>query len=140
MYIVRAERLGEARCTAHLRKLRDGDGWRWTLSGTTIREVAADSSPPSGFSRPDADINVVMLLDWHDILPAAIRSLTPLHQEIITHLMNRPGKQRPSCTYAAKNWGIDRDTFEVELQSAFLALRQYMKRYGLTGLSDLALR
>jgi hypothetical protein len=46
-------------------------------------------------------INLVMLLAfWDELLAAEIRTLTPLHQEIVAHLMNRPGKQRPSCADA----------------------------------------
>ena len=55
-----------------------------------------------------ADVNLIMLFTtWDEILPTAIRSLTPLHQEIIGHLMTRPGRQRPSSAHAVRTWGLD---------------------------------
>jgi len=40
-----------------------------------------------------------MIFEWCQILPAAIESLPPLHQELVIYVMAIPGKKRFSPQY-----------------------------------------
>ncbi len=87
-----------------------------------------------------AEINLHMLLDWSDILPAAIASLSPLRQEIVIYILRQPGRQRPSYAHALRTWSLDRKQFDIELHAAYSGIRQYLRRYGLDASSDLQFR
>ena len=65
------------------------------------------------------------------------QSLTPLHREIVTTILNLPGKRRLTYKHALETWGLDRKEFKAELDAAFEAIRLYLKRLGLTSSSDL---
>ena len=78
-----------------------------------------------------------MIFTWTEILPAAIRSLSPLHQEIVGHVMEVPGKKRRSSAPARQAWNLDRDGFNRELGFALAALRLYFRRNGITSAADL---
>jgi hypothetical protein len=78
-----------------------------------------------------------VIYDWSEILPGAIESLPPLHQELVLYVMAIPGKKRPSYTHAAKTWALGREQFDMELEFAFNAIRLYLKRFGLASMSDL---
>ena len=78
-----------------------------------------------------------MIFDWSQILPGAIESLPPLRQELVTYVMAIPGKKRPSYTHAKKTWALGRNEFDAELESAFDAIRLYLRRFGLASSSDL---
>ena len=90
--------------------------------------------PPFG-SRPV--INPCMVFTWTEILPAAIRSLSPLHQEVVGHVMELPGKKQRSSAHARQALNLDRDGFKRELGCALAALRLYFRRYGITTAVDL---
>ena len=72
-------------------------GSRWICDASKDRKVnprqrcggrvRVHRGPPPG-SRPV--INSCMVFTWTEILPAAIRSLPPLHQEIVGHVMELP--------------------------------------------------
>ena len=78
-----------------------------------------------------------MVLYWNEILPAAIESLPPLHREIITYIMNLPGKQRRSYKHALEEWNLSRDEFDAEVEYAYSALRRHLRRHGLVNSGDL---
>ena len=78
-----------------------------------------------------------MILTWTEALPAAIRSLPPLHQEIVGHVMELPGKKERSSALARRAWNLDRDGFNQECGCALAALRLYFRRYGMTSAADL---
>jgi hypothetical protein len=81
-----------------------------------------------------------VIFTWTEILPAAIRSLSPLHQEIVGHVMEVPGKKRRSSAPARQAWNLDRDGFNRELGFALAALRLYLRRYGIASAADLDIR
>jgi hypothetical protein len=78
-----------------------------------------------------------MILAWTEILAAAIRSLSPLHQEIVGHMMELPGKKHRSSAHARGAWNLDRDGFNREVGCALAALRLYFRRFGITSAADL---
>ena len=78
-----------------------------------------------------------MVFTWTEVLPAAIRSLPPLHQEIVGHIMELPGKNQRSYAHARRAWNLDRNGFTRELGCALSALRLYFQRYGITSAADL---
>ena len=78
-----------------------------------------------------------MIFDWSQILPNAIESLPSLQRELVCYVMAIPGKKRTSYTLAKKTWALDRDQFDIELVSAFAAIRLYLLRYGIDSPSDL---
>jgi hypothetical protein len=78
-----------------------------------------------------------MVFTWTEVLPAAIRSLPPLHQEIVGHIMELPGKNQRSYAHARRAWNLDRDGFNRELGCALAALRQYLRGQGITSAADL---
>jgi hypothetical protein len=78
-----------------------------------------------------------MVFAWTEILPAAIRSLPPLHQEIVRHVMEIPGTKGRSYAHARRTWNLDRNGFNLELGCALAALRLYFRRYGITSAADL---
>jgi hypothetical protein len=84
-----------------------------------------------------ADINVLVLFDWSDILPHAIGSLSPLHREIVTYILNRPGRRRPPYTHALREWNLDRDQLDAEMEAAYRGIRQFLRRQGISNSSDL---
>ncbi|MCZ2152984.1 MAG: hypothetical protein LC114_03615 [Bryobacterales bacterium] len=81
-----------------------------------------------------------MIFTWDQILPSAVESLPPLHQEIVMYLMAQPGKKRLSYAHAMKTWGLDREQFDRELGNALGAMRRYLRRLGLRSACDLELR
>jgi hypothetical protein len=78
-----------------------------------------------------------MVFTWTEVLPAAIRSLPPLHQQIVLHMMELPGKKQRSYAHARRAWNLDRDGFNRELGCAIAAVRLYLERYGITSAADL---
>lgn len=78
-----------------------------------------------------------MIFTWTEILPAAIRSLPPVHQEIVGHVMELPNKKQRSSAHARQAWNLDSDGFKRELGCALAALRLYFRRYGITSAADL---
>jgi hypothetical protein len=81
-----------------------------------------------------------MILDWEEVLPTAIKDLNPFQQEIIGYILTLPGKGRPTSTHAKRKWGLNKDQFNHELQSAFSALRDSLKRRGIHKQTDLDMR
>ena len=79
----------------------------------------------------------VIIYEWQEILPVAILSLNPLHRDIVKYVMNQPGKRRPSYKHAQTTWNLDRDQFDAELRYAYRAIRQYLRRFGLTNSREL---
>ena len=88
----------------------------------------------------DAAINPLVIFAWNEILPAAIETLPPLRRELVGYVMGQPGKQRLSYAYAMRTWGLSREQFTVELQSAYSAIRLYLGRHGITNAADLESR
>jgi hypothetical protein len=78
-----------------------------------------------------------MVFTWTEILPAAIRSLPPLNQEIVGHMMELPGKKQRNSAHARRAWDLDREGFNRELGCALAALRLYFRRCGITSAADL---
>ncbi len=78
-----------------------------------------------------------MLTSWQELLPSALDDLNPLHRDILSYIMNLPGKQRISYAHAERTWSLDRATFDAEVAYACSSVRQRLKRYGLTGSGDL---
>jgi len=78
-----------------------------------------------------------MVFTWTEVLPAAIRSVSPLHQEIVGHIMELPGTKERSYAHARQAWNLDRDGLNRELGCALAALRRYLRRYGITSAADL---
>jgi hypothetical protein len=78
-----------------------------------------------------------VILTWTEILPAAIRSLSPLHQEIVEHVMETPGTKGRSSAHARQAWNLDRAALNRELGCALAALRLYFRRNGITSAADL---
>lgn len=104
-------------------------------SASTLRVIGMTPRSPQ---RPIGSIiNVVMIFEWNEVLPAAIENLTPLHQELIVYIMGQPGKRRPSYTHAHRRWNLNCDQFNAELQYAYSAIRHYLRRFGLTTSADL---
>ena len=90
--------------------------------------------------RPHIDmINGCMFTHWQELLPSAIDGLNPLHRDILTYIMNLPGKQRTSYAHAERTWNLSRTAFDAEVAAAFQLVRQHLKRYGIAGLQDLDL-
>jgi hypothetical protein len=85
------------------------------------------------------DINHHVITSWNQILPDAIRSLRPLHQEIVLYVMNLPGKRRPSGAYAAQVWRLSREDFFDELRYAFSEIQFYLELHGIKNSGDLTL-
>jgi len=81
-----------------------------------------------------------MIFDWSDILTAAIRTLPPLHQDILVRTMELPGKRKKlQYTEASRIWNLDRHEFDRQRESAFEAVRLYLIRHGVSALDDLVL-
>jgi hypothetical protein len=74
-----------------------------------------------------------VITTWNDILPDAIRSLTPLHQEIVLYIMNLPGRRKPSGVYATKTWNLSREQFFNEFEYTVNEIRRYLEQQGLSG-------
>lgn len=87
----------------------------------------------------NARLNLSMLTTWTEILPDAIRSLRPLHQEIILYIMNLPGHRKPTNVYAMKTWNLGREQFFHELGYALDEIRRYLGQHGITRPDDLTL-
>ena len=77
-----------------------------------------------------------MVFTWTEVLPAAIRSLPPLHQQIVLHMMELPGEKQRSSAHARRAWNLDRDGFNRKLGCALATLRLYLGRYGITAVAD----
>lgn len=83
-------------------------------------------------------INLVMLFTaWDQVLPAAIETLPPLHQELVSYLLSLPGKRKPSYVQAKKVWSLDRQQFDLELGLALAGIRQHLRRFGIRSADDL---
>ena len=74
------------------------------------------------------------------MLPTALKDLKPFHRELVEYIANRPGKLRPTYCHAKKTWNLNKNQFNDELQSAFSALRDTLKRQGVHKLDDLDMR
>jgi hypothetical protein len=82
-----------------------------------------------------------MFTTWIDILTAAIRTLPPLHQDILVRTMELPGKRKKlQYAEAARIWNLDRQEFDRQRESAFEAVRLYLVRHGVSAPDDLAVR
>ena len=81
----------------------------------------------------------VIILDWQEILPVAIQTLSPFHRELVRYVMSQPGKRRPSYKHALEMWGLGREQFDIELRYAYSAIRLYLAGHGLTTSGDLDL-
>ena len=79
----------------------------------------------------------VIIFEWHQILPAAIESLSPLHRDIVTYIINLPGKRRPSYRHAQETWSLDREHFDIELRYAYEAIRLHLLKFGVSKIADL---
>ena len=78
-----------------------------------------------------------MILNWSEVLPAAIASLSPLRQEIVTYILEQRRGRRPSYSHALAAWSLDREQFDIELQAVYSDIRHHLGRYGLGASSDL---
>ena len=79
-----------------------------------------------------------MLTHWQEVVPAAIENLNPLHRDIVTYLMDLPGKRKPAYSHAKQTWNLSRDQFDRELEDAFAAIRDQLKQQcAITRSSDL---
>jgi hypothetical protein len=78
-----------------------------------------------------------VILNWSEVLPAAIASLSPLRQEIVMYILGQRGGRRPSYAHALAAWSIDRKQFDIEVQAVYSDIRHFLRRYGLDSSSDL---
>src|ERR1035441_5141391 len=85
---------------------------------------------PRPGSRPV--IKSCMKFTWTEVLPASIRSLPPLHQETVAHVMEVPGKKHRSSAHARRASNLDRD----EAWSCAWSLRLCYGRYGINSAAD----
>ena len=85
-------------------------------------------------------ITIPMISNWEEVLPTALKDLNPFHQELIGYILSLPGKRRPNHCHAKRTWSLNKDQFNHELQSAFSALRDALKRRGIHQLADLDMR
>jgi hypothetical protein len=81
-----------------------------------------------------------MISYWEEVLPAALKDLKPLHQELLTYIANLPGKRRPTYCHAQKTWSLNKKQFKDEVQAALAALRESLKRRGIYTVADLDTR
>ena len=81
----------------------------------------------------------VLFTAWNQILPAAIETLPPLHQELVSYLLTLPGKRKMSYTHAKQTWNLDRQEFDAEMGNALAGIRQHLHRYGIRSADDLDL-
>jgi hypothetical protein len=87
---------------------------------------------------PTSDvIDVSMLSNWREILPAAIENLNSLHWNMLTYLLTLQGKRKATYSYAKNTWKLGRDDFDAEMRYAFTAMWQHLNRYGIATSSDL---
>ena len=82
-------------------------------------------------------INSFVILNWNELLPAAIASLSPLRREIVTYILEQRGGRRPSYAHALRTWSLDRQQFDIEILAMYSDIRQYLRRHGLGASSDL---
>jgi hypothetical protein len=82
-------------------------------------------------------INPYMILTWNEVLPAAMRDLSPKQQEIVSYMTSLPGKQKPSPTYISETWNLTRDEFDAELAAALMTVKEGLKRRGIHRYADL---
>jgi hypothetical protein len=82
-----------------------------------------------------------MFTNWSDIITAAIRTLPPLHRDIVIRTMELPGKRKRLFYSDAMNiWNLHRHEFDRQRNAAFEAVRLYLMRHGVTCPGDLVLR
>lgn len=80
-----------------------------------------------------------MIFTWNQILPAAIRTLNPVHQEIVRYLIEKPSKQAATKMDILAKWNLSTNQFQNELNSAISEIRQHFARYDINGFGDLEL-
>jgi len=79
----------------------------------------------------------MLFTTWNETLPAAIKALPQLHQEIVLYFLSLPGKRRMSYAHAKQTWSLDRQQFDRELGLALVGIRQHLHRLGITRTNDL---